>query len=328
MLAAAACGLANAQTTAYTTPVGYVSLGNTAGAAVPANTDMTVAIPLARTAEWRGTVASVSGNVVTLTGTTGFTNGQWVNSNTPFVVEIGSGSKSGLVALVAANTTVAGVSTLTLSLQGVDTLAGVAAADKITIRKAWTIGSLFAGNSLPDNIEFSLWEGSTAGTDNAPDKIYYYFAGVWYDSSDDSEANNIVLYPNEGFRLRTSNDAITSLVVSGEVPMAKSRIFYKGGQNSQDSRVSFFGAIDEPIKTSGLGANNDQLLSYSLTATGKDNAPSAIYYFFDGAWYDASDDSDVTDTLKLKAGVGYVYRTAPGAADTISSDLPDYVPSL
>ena len=56
LAATAASGMAFGQT-AYTTPVGYVSLGN--AGAVPAHTDMSVAIPLQRPAEWSGTVSSV-----------------------------------------------------------------------------------------------------------------------------------------------------------------------------------------------------------------------------------------------------------------------------
>ncbi|MEO5915289.1 MAG: TIGR02597 family protein [Luteolibacter sp.] len=323
LLAAASCGLAHGAATAYTTPVGYVSLGNNGG--VPAHTDMTLAIPLERSSEWAGTVASVSGNVITLTGTPGFTTNQWANATTPFVAKLGSGTKSGQISLITANA----AGTLTVAFQNTDTLTGVVAGDTISIRKAWTIGNFFAGNTLPDNIEFSLFD-ITAGTDNAPTSVYYYFAGTWYDASDDSVATSVVLYPNEGFRLRnTTNGAISNLVVSGEVPTANSRIFIKGAAGSQDTRFSFFSSVDEPIATSGLGvADNDLLLSYSLTATGIDNAPGAVYYKFGPSWYDASDDSDVTATLKLKAGVGYVYRAAAATPTTTSSNTPDYVPSL
>ncbi len=323
ILAAAASGIAFGAETAYTSPVGYVSLGN--AGSVPANTDMSLAIPLERASEWTGTVASVSGNVITLTGTPGFAVNQWVNSVTPYVVKMGSGTKNGQISLV----TVSSANTVTVALQDTDTLSGIVSGDSVSIRKAWTIGSFFSGNTLPNNIEVSLFNGA-AGTDNAPDKIYYYFAGVWYDASDDSVATSVVLYPNEGFRLRnTTNAAITNLVVSGEVPRNNSRIFIAGAAGVQDTRISFFSAVDEPIASSGLGvSDNDQLLSYSVTATGTDNAPSAIYYKFGPSWYDASDDSDVTSTLKLKAGVGYVYRAAAGTATTTSSNTPDYVPSL
>ena len=61
LAAAAACGMAFGAETAYTTPVGYVSLavGSAGGNAVPANSDVAVSIPLDRTVEFSGTVASV-----------------------------------------------------------------------------------------------------------------------------------------------------------------------------------------------------------------------------------------------------------------------------
>jgi len=325
ILAAAASGYAFGAATAYTTPVGYVGVGNTAGVAVPANTDMTFAIPLEKSAEWAGAVTSVSGNVITFTGTT-FTTDQWVSSTTPYVVKLSNGTKSGLVALITANT----ATTITVAFQNSDTLTGVVAGDLIAIRKAWTLGTVFAGNTLPDYIEFHLWQGTAVGTDNAPDGIYYCWNGGWYDSLDDSPADSLILYPNEGFRIRNSTaSGIATLTVSGEVPVANSRIQIKGGALAQDTRISFFGAVDQPISTSGLGfANYDQLFEYSLTATGTDNAPTGIYYLWDGGWYDSLDDSDVTATLKLKAGVGYVYRTADGTPSGVSSHAPAYASSL
>jgi uncharacterized protein (TIGR02597 family) len=324
LLAAAAAGVSFADT-ATTTPVGYVGIGNTTGPAVPANSDISISIPLEHPAEWTGTVASVAGNVITLSGAPGFTVNQWNNTAAPYIAKIEGGAESGLIALITANQ----AGSLTVSFQNQDNAAAVAANDKITIRKAWTLGTLFSGNTLPNNVEFHLFEGTAVGVNLAPDKIYYLFDGVWYDSADDNPSNSLVLYPNEAFKIRNNTSTpIASLVLAGQVPVANSRIFIKGGAVAQDTRFSYYSPVDEPIATSGLGANNDQLLVFSQTATGKDNAPSAIYYKFDNRWYDASDDTDVTDTLKLKAGLGYLFRTSPGSPSTTSKNTPDYVPSL
>ena len=326
ILAAAASGMASGAETAYTAPVGYVGLGNTAGIAIPAKTDMSVAIPLDQPSLWAGTVASVSGNVITLTGTTGFTLNQWVSAATPYVAKITSGAKSGQMALITASN----ATTLTVAFQNTDSLASIVSGDRVTISLAWTIKNFFAGNTLPDNIEFSLWEGVAFGTDNAPDKVYYYFGGSWYDSSNDVVSDSVVLYPNEGFKLRnTTNTGIAKITVTGQVPVSNSRVFSRGAAGAQDTRISCFSPVDEPIATSGLGAaDNDQLLVWSVLQTGTDNAPAAVYYKFGSAWYDSANDADVTATLKLKAGLGYVYRAAAGTASSTSSNLPDYVPSL
>jgi uncharacterized protein (TIGR02597 family) len=326
ILAAASCGMAFGAATAYTTPVGYVSLGN--AGAVPANTDMPVAIPLERPSEWAGTVASVSGNDIILTGTTGFTDGQWVNATTPYVAKIGNGAQSGLIAMITANATVAGVSTLTVSLQNAaDTLTGIVAGNSISIRKAWTVKSFFAGNTLPDYCEFGLWEGAS-GIDLAPNPVYYNYAGNWYDSND-ADANNIVIYPNEGFRLRnTTATPISGLVVSGEVPTASSRVFVKGNTTQQDSRISYFSPVPEKLGDANIGAGDyDQILMFDVTQSGLDNAASLVYYYYAGIWYD-SGDNPVSNTVSVQPGQAFIYRAEAGRADTVLSDLPSYVPGL
>lgn len=321
LAAALACGMAQGAATAYTTPVGYVSLGNSG--AIPATTDMTLAIPLDRSAAYAGTTSSVSGSTLTLAGTPGFTVNQY--TATPHVLKIESGTASGLVALISANT----ADTVTVLFQNSDSFAGVVATDKVSIRPAWTVKSLFAGNTLPNFCELGVWEGSV-GTDLAPDKVYYNFNGDWFDQSDDSDANNIVVYPNEGFRLRnTSAVAISNLVISGEVPTANSRVFVNGDAVQNDTRISYFSPVEEIIGVANMGAGNfDQLLAFDVTASGLDNAPAFTYYYFGGSWFDAADDSDVTNTLKLQPGQAYIYRSEAGRADTLLSDQPTYVPTL
>lgn len=308
---------------AATDPVGYVSLGN--AGTVPGLTDMSVAIPLDRPVEFAGTVLSVSGSDLNFSGTPGFTAGAFT-ATVPYIVKIESGAKAGLVALVTAND----VDTTTVSFQNTDTFAGVLAGDQVSVRKAWTVSSFFAGNTVPDFCEFGVWEGIASGIDLAPDKVYYNFGGNWFDQSDDSDANNVVIYPNEGFRLRnTSATAITNLVVSGEVPTTNSRVFVNGDAGQQDSQISYFTPTSEIIGNANIGAGNfDQLLVFDVTQTGFDNAPAFTYYYFGGSWFDASDDSDVTATLQLQGGQRYIYRAEAGRADTLLSDQPGYVPGL
>jgi hypothetical protein len=304
ILAAASAGLAFGAETAYTTPVGYVSLGN--AGAVPANTDMTLAIPLERPAVYAGAAAGFAADVLTVSGTPAFTVNQFTSS--PHILKVESGAASGVIALITANT----ADSITVAFQNIDSFAGLVATDKISIRPAWTVKSFFAGNTIPDFSEFGVWEAD------------------WFDQADDSDANNIVIYPNEGFRLRnTSATAISNLVVAGEVPKAQSRVFVNGEAAQQDTRVSYFSPVTETIGTANIGAGNfDQLLAFDVTATGLDNAPAFTYYYFDGLWYDASDDSDVTNSVQIQPGRAYIYRSEAGRADTVLADTPAYVPSL
>lgn len=327
LAAFAACGMAYSAETAYTTPVGYVSLGNTAPAsdAVPASTDMPLSIPLDRTAEFKGLVDSVSGNQVTLQGTPNLTANQFANG-TPYIVKIESGASSGLTAIVTAN----GVSDITVEFQPGDDFVGVVGGDEISVRKAWTISSLFEGATLPDNTEFYAFSGSSEGVNLAPDLLYIYSGGQWFDQGSGEPANNVVVYQGESFVLRNGTaTAIASLVVSGEVPTSNSRVRVLGSAGGQDTRIAYVGAVGEPIGSSGLGFNdNDELLVFGVEATGLDNSASTLLIYSGGQWFDQGSGEQVSASFLLEAGQGYVYRTPAGASDSVGSDQPNYVPSL
>jgi len=156
--AALACGFAAAQTTAYTTPVGYVSLGDTTAGqpAVKANTDVFISIPLLNSATYAGTVASIAGNTITLSGTPGFTAGQFATPATPYYAMIESGAKAGQISIVSAN----GTGDVTVALQTGETLESIVAGDQITLRKAWTVRG-FMGATLPAGV--SLFTLPAAG---------------------------------------------------------------------------------------------------------------------------------------------------------------------
>lgn len=335
ILAAASCGLAFGAETAYTTPVGYVSVGNTAGAAVPANTDFYVSIPgLDRPAEYAGLVDSVSGSDINLQGTPAlpaFTGG------VPYIAKITSGAKSGLVALITAND----VDTVTVSLQAGESLAGVVSGDKIQIQKAWTPQSLFAGNVVPEGTQILAFSGASTGTNLANDITYEFSAGAWLDLGTFGSADDAVLYPNEGFILR-SLASVPTFVVSGTVPLSNSRaIISNPVTTGQDNILSFNSPVAESIGNSGLGVNTgDQVLVFDdLTTNGVNVAPglnkaSVVVLEFTagspGSWLDLGTFADATDTFFLQPGQSFVYRTVVGAAvgDTPWSNQPDFVPSL
>lgn len=329
LAAAAACGLASAAETAYTTPVGYVSLGNTTPSqpAVAANSDAFITIPLQKSASFTGTVSSVAGDVITLSGTPGFTAGQFTSS--PFVARLGSGAKEGLVALVTANS----ADSITLSVQPGDSLAGVVAGDSVSIQASWTVASLFAGNTIPSGTQLLAYSGTGAGILVAPDLIFEFDGSNWVDTNSFDTADGFVLYPGEGFVLRTVGTEISSLVVTGEVPTSKHRLVVPNLSPGvgQDSTVGFFSPVGELIGSSGLGwTAGDQLLVWDNTTSGIIKAPVTVLEFDGTAWVDTNTFDDVSATFSLNAGQSYVFRrsaTAPGG-DVIWSDSQSYLPSL
>ena len=325
-LALLAPGVLFAQTTAKTTPVGYVSLGSSTGAALPAETDIAISVPLLNQAVYSGSVGSLSGSDIVVAGAA-FTASAYVAS-TPHIVEVTSGVKSGLIAVITANTT----NTVTVSVQPGDSLSGIAAGDTLSIRPANTLSSLFAGNTLVDGVELLVWNNGTVEGDNlANDSSYVFFSGEWYDAGFEN-ANNAILYPGESYVLRNSSTTpITSLVVSGEVQVSKHRnvISKLSATTAQDTRFAHSNPAGELIGTSGYGFDDgDELVVFDNNATGMNKAGSS-YFYFGGAWYDGGFE-DVSTSFTLKGGQGYVYKRIATAAvgDTLVSDVVNYVPSL
>ena len=333
ILAAAACGMAFG-TTAYTTPVGYISLGDTTAGepAIKANTDVTASLPLLNTAEFSGTISSVNGSVITLSGspalTTSPTSGSFApDTGVPYIIQIGSGSKNGLVALVMSNTS----TTLTVAVQSGDSLSGVVNGDAITVRKATTVSSLFANSTVPAGTQVLGFSGAVPGVNLAADLIFEFDGTDWIDTNSFEAANNVALYPGESFVIRnTSASPISSLVVSGEVNMKNSRTVLPASEVQQDIAFSFFTSTGENIGTSGLGAVSvagDSILVFDNNTAGYNKAAANIIEYDGSAWIDTNSFEDVSTTFKFEPGVGYFLRAA-ASSDRAYSNQPDYIPSL
>jgi uncharacterized protein (TIGR02597 family) len=333
-LLAAASG-AFAQTSASTTPVGYVSLGNTGGTALPNNTDITIAVPLQNPSAWTGLVSSVDAGtgVVTLSGSPGFTTNQWVPGagNDPYVLTVQSGSNSGLVGLITANDAGA----VTVSLPSGESLTGIVSNDTVSIRKAVTPSSLLAGNTLPSGIQLLIFDG-TSGQNPAFSNSFSYDSGSWTDDTTLDDVTHSLLYPGEGLGLRNqSGTDISNLTVSGEVPTSNNRSVFTvtSGTVGQDLFFSYFSPVGEIIGSSGLSSlvsSGDQLLEFDNTATGINKAFSNSYSYDSGTWTDDTTLDDVTNTLVLKGGVAYALRLQAGATNGsyVWSDQPSYVSTL
>ena len=307
-----------AQTTATTTPVGYVSLGNNGN--VPANTDVTLSIPLLKSAVYTGQVSSVTGNSIDLAGTPSLPS----YTTTPHVLVVENNTKSGVIGLNTSND----VDTVAVSLQAGQSLTGLAANDTITIRPAWTVLNLL-GSSLPVGTQLQAWSGSGEGIVLAPDLIFEWDGTNWVDTNSFEPADDSVLYPGEGFFLR-SIDAISNLVISGEVPTAKHNIVLSGNSTpsiGQDNVISYFSPVGEVIGNSGAGFDaGDQILYYNNAATGTVKAPNVLEY--DGTdWVDTDSFEPVTTTFVLQGGQAYVYRRSAQApsASQAWSDQQSYV---
>ena len=323
MLAALlASASAYGQTEAKTTPVGYVSLGNTSGGnAVPANTDVAVSVPLANPTEFAGIVASVTSTTLTVSGSPGWSTNKWApNAATPYHVAIGDGSQKGLMGLVTGNT----ADTLTITLVNGASLASVPASSSVKIFKAWTLKTMFP--ALPVGTRVLAFSGNVAGENLASDLQYVFSGTAWLQTVGGSgNADNVILYPGESFLIRTGNNPIVSLSIAGEIPTFSQRgDLVKLSSANQDNRISFFSPVDVVIGQSGLGFTpGDRLLVFDNAATGQNKAASIILVWSGSDWIGLAGVSGSQGAVfKLKAGQGYVYRrasTAPvGTVDWIA----------
>jgi hypothetical protein len=323
LAAALASGLASAQT-AYTTPVGYVSLGDTTPGqpAIKANTDVWISIPLAKSAVYAGTISSVSGNQITLSGTPGLGN----LTSVPHVVTIKSGTGIGIIALITANT----ANSVNVSVAPGDSLTGVASPDNISISPAWTVLGLM-GNDKPSGTTLYTYPASAA-LNPASEGIYEWNGADWIDNVNTGEpANNDVLYPGETLVVRNPTvTPITSFVVAGEVPTANSRIVVAtNGAAGADNPISFFSPVDQPIGSSGLSAfaqNGDIIYGYNNNASGTNKASSSIHEYVNGDWVDQVNTGEPDNTFPIGSGQGFILRRPGTRSLAIWNGAQSYLP--
>jgi len=297
-----------AQSTAYTKPSGFVSLGNTSGGdAVPANTDVAISIPLHQSEVKSLTVASaVSGE---LTVNEALVAGELLPATgAPYCVAITSGSQEGLIAVITGNTT----STIQGTVSNGGDLADVEADSRAVIFKCWTLKTLFP-DDLPDGTQVHAFTGTGEGENVSSDLIYSYFGGAWYDASFVA-ANNVVVHPGESLIVRSGATPVSSLLITGVVPTFNHQFPIEKLLSSvgQDTRIGYFGGVGDTLGASGLGfSDGDTLLGFDNSSLGINKSASEIFTYFGGDWYNAQ--FIISNDYKLVGGRGYVYRRAQDA---------------
>ena len=355
ILAAAACGMAFGQT-AYTTPVGYLSL------TVPAGSDTTITPSLSRAPLLQGSSTSITGNVISIA--TAAANNAFINSGDPNAktyVLVRSGALAGLRFPVTSNTG----STVTVN-GGASTLQdqGFVGTDLVSVVPYWTLNTLFPGGlgvgvtaDLVDATSLVLFSDQVnIAANRAPNKAYFYFGGDaenypdypagWYDNDnlDGGLQDTVAIDPAVLMTIR--NSPATSVTLTGEVPsVSLATKFLTSSTVANDELVGSPYPTDTTLQNSGLQQAiapttdlvdaKDTIQVYNDTATGLNKAPSKVYFYFAGdaenypdypaGWYD-NDNLDgglVTDTV-LKGGRCFIIRKAPGveSVNTWTAPLP------
>jgi uncharacterized protein (TIGR02597 family) len=337
--AAAACGLAGAQaTTAYTTPVGYITV------AVPAASDTTISPSLERPSLVAAAAASISGNNIGASGLTA--DALTAGAGSYLLVTSGPlvGKRYSVTSNAATVITVDGGAT-TLQAQGFVT------GNTYRVVPFWTLNTLFPNGAgvgstsdalNPTSFVFAASTG--VGINKASAKAYIHCSGDvendlpagWYDNDAVfdgalTEAQQRI-DPSRMYSIRSASGSGSSAVISGQVPSSGVEIPVPVATVFNDVYLGAPYPVDVSLQDSGLQsaiqASTDALnpieliFVYDVLALGINKAAAKSYFYCSGdlendlpaGWYDndAVFDGALPTTVKpIKAGRSIVIRKAP-----------------
>lgn len=317
-------------------PAGFVTVS------VQANSDAILAVPMYRTAAFKGVIQSISGNTITVAGTSpGWTTDQFVQSlpgqTNTYAVLLATGAKEGMIAKVTANA----ANTVTVQFDSGDDFTGVNTeaangagnGDHIDIMPYWTPLTLFTGATIPQGTQILFFNGGASppqGVNLSSTGSFGYDSGSWVDENTFETADHAPLGFGRAVILRNPSASVLSLSMVGSVPMAKHRFLLRTLANnlSQDIFVGYSSPIPEPVGNLSLGfAEDDQLLVFNNAAAGQNKSASQVLYYTTGdGWVDDTF-TPVGSTFMLQPGQGYIFRKKATANPTtvVWQDLQGYL---
>jgi uncharacterized protein (TIGR02597 family) len=342
ILAAAASPIALGADPIFTDPVGFVKLGNMSagdpvdpglpeGPKIPAvapNTDVWISVPLENTLMFSGTVASVDAGAGTITvnGTPGWMEDQWVSISEPNVAIIGSGAENGLRGLIIDNDD-SGSLTITQTSPG--SLSNVVDGDVIRIRRAWTLSSFFANTDVYSGCQVLTFDETLGGVDHTsgPNESFTYFFGNWGNGSS-QPSNNRVLYPGEMLIFRTAGTAVNNLTLFGDVALAAQRveIMKDSPGTAEDLELAMASPAPKFVGQLGIPAENGDLLLFTNNSESgvrdKTSGPANSLTYFFGQWGDGNS-NNVTNTFVVNPGTAFkLRRSAASTATPVEWTVP------
>ena len=342
-----------AAATAYTTPVGYLTV------AVPANSDTTIAPSLSQAPLLRTASTGIAGDVITVAAT-GAATDAFINAlpdtNSKTYVLVITGPLAGLRYPVTANT----ATTVTVN-GGATTLAtqGFVSGNQIAVVPYWTLDTLFpagAGvgqsNDIFNASSFVMFSDQVGvGYNRAASAFYFYNDGTdgnpvgWYNNDNvfDGLKGTVAIDPAVMLTIRSSITApASSVTVSGTVPDAPLATTVLTATGLNDEYLASPYPIDITLAQSGLqsvvAASTDIFSPTDLVFVYPDDlagvinkGTSATYFYFAGdvdnvaGWYDNDNVfNGVVTAPVLKAGRSFMIRKVggtPGKAEW-SAPLP------
>jgi uncharacterized protein (TIGR02597 family) len=260
-----------AQTSVVSQSVGFVTTS------CLGNSDTFVSIPFTRPPEFTGAIQSAAGNIITVSGTPGWTSGQFVYAAgvqpKRFYALIGGGGasnpKEGHIYFVTAN----GSNTLTVDTTA-DNLTGITANTQVLVIPYWTPATVFPAADA--NISFTPTSSSasyqtqirvpnySASGINLPySPVYFYSNNVdgtssnvgWRVVGDNTtDHSDDPLLPDGYFVVRNTNGAPTRpLKGLGTVLSKKVAVpLVSSSSQNQDNAVSMIRPVDVALNATGL----------------------------------------------------------------------------
>jgi len=336
ILAAAASGYAYGAATAYTTPVGYVTIN------VPAESDTTISPPLEQATVYSAASTSIAGDVI---GATGLTASAFT---TPACyLQVTSGTLVGQRFPITANTT----SAITVQVpSGTLESLGFVSTNTFKVVPFWTLNTLFpsgagvgtTADALNPTSYVLASDSAGFGTNKSSVKAYIYCTGDvdnglpagWYDNDDvfAGPLADVSIDLSRMYTIRSGGVLPQSVVVSGQVPNVETVIPVAVNTEYNDVPLGAPLPIDVSLANSGLQsalqASTDALnpiellFVYDDNGSGYNKSSAKAYFYCSGdvdnglaaGWYDNDDvfagplDGAIT---QIKAGRCLVIRKAP-----------------
>lgn len=334
--------------TATTDPVGFVTVGITAGTGT-AKRNTLFSVPLLETeaiqGQVSGVITGVSSNTITNTNA-GWVAGALSQPSTPYLIQITSGAAEGRMFLIsssantggaiagAANTsTTVTVSSLDSAQVNLTSLGIVNGTDTYKIYACDTLSSFF-GTPASTGIQGGT-SASNADTVvvvlNGSSSTYFYNTGVtparWSRVAFNSpSAENVALLPFYGVQYSRLAASPLTFVVTGGVPTEGRKVSVK---NSGPTLLSQYWPADSTLQSLGLntlpgwlsGNNANSADTVVLTSGG-----SASTFFFDGTnWRRVGFNNPVANNTAIGIGTTVqIFRRGTAAGYGTLSQNPPY----
>lgn len=349
LAAIAATGMASAQTqTAYTAPVGYVTLS------VPASGDTNIGQPLQRSSIFAGAASAVSTTTVSIS-TSSLSVNQFQYSpptqTNSYYLRVTSGSLSGRIFEIVSNT--ADSITLDTDVQ----VLGLTAAATFTVTPYWTLGTLFpAGAGVGASVDelepvafVSFVDYAASGANKSAATTYFYYQGSglagngWYnnDNTAAGKQDDLTLEPFQIAIIRNLEATSKEVVISGVVPTVKTESLVFGKTSVNDSYFSLQIPVDVTLGQSGLVSSGavatstdelepvDFVSTFDETASQYNKSATKTYFHYTGSaldgtgWYDNDNTAagKQDNVISLKAGRQILVRKSPVVAPSTTPNL-------